>query len=73
MQSAPHYFVTESESQPAIKIKYKQIVGGLLFVARMTRPEATIQVNLVGRRATNPSVANMEGALNLSKTSKFQQ
>jgi hypothetical protein len=31
----------------------------------MTRPEATIQVNLLGRRATNPSAANMEGAKEL--------
>jgi hypothetical protein len=73
MPSAPHYFATESESQPADKIRYQQIAGGLLFVARMTRPEATIQVNLVGRRATNPSAANMERALNLLKTSKFQR
>jgi hypothetical protein len=71
MPSAPHYFATESESQPANKIRYQQIVAGLLFVARMTWPEATIQVNLVGWRATNPSAANMEGALNLLKTSKF--
>jgi hypothetical protein len=31
----------------------------------MTRPEATIQVNPRGRRATNPSAVNMEGAKEL--------
>jgi hypothetical protein len=65
MPLAPHYFAMESESQPTDKTKYQQIVGGLLFLARMTRPEATIQVNLVGRRATNPSAVNMEGAKEL--------
>jgi hypothetical protein len=62
MPFAPHYFVMESEPQLTAMTKYQQVVRGLLFLVRMMRPEATIQVNLLGRRATNPSAVNMEGA-----------
>ena len=42
---------------------YQSIVGGLLFIARMTRPEISIQVNLLGRRAARPSPTNLQAAL----------
>ena len=42
---------------------FQSIVGGLLFIARMTRPEISIQVNLLGRRALNPSPLNLKAAL----------
>ena len=41
---------------------FQSIVGGLLFVARMSRPEISIQVNLLGRRASKPSTTNMKAA-----------
>jgi hypothetical protein len=65
MPSAPHYCSMEPGSQPTNKMKYQQIAGGLLFLSKMMKPEATVQVNLLGRRATNPSAVNMEGAKEL--------
>ena len=44
---------------------FQSIVGGLLFVAPMTRPEISIQVNLLGRRASKPNPLNMKAALTI--------
>ena len=41
---------------------YQALVGGLLYIARMTRPEISIQVNLLGRRTASPSAANLKAA-----------
>jgi hypothetical protein len=66
MPLAQHYFSTITETDiPCDKMMYQQMVGGLLYLSRMTRPEASIQVNLLGRRSTNPSTMNMEGAKDL--------
>ena len=43
--------------------QYQSIVGGLPFIARMTRPEISIHVNLLGRRATDASPVNWTTAL----------
>ena len=43
--------------------KFQAIVGGLLFVSRMTRPDISIQVNLLGRRSSSPSSANLRAAM----------
>ena len=43
--------------------KYEGIVGGLLFINRMTRPEILIQVNLLGRSSSKPTIANLNAAL----------
>ena len=43
--------------------KFQAIVGGLLFINRMTRPDISIQVNLLGRRAWSPSPANLKAAM----------
>ena len=45
------------------KRKYQSIIGRLLFVNRMTRPDISIQVNLLGRRCSNPTKTNLKGAL----------
>src|SRR5258706_15241213 len=42
--------------------KFQQIVGGLLYISRNTRPDISIQVNLLGRRTADPSPANMIAA-----------
>ena len=46
------------------KQKYQALVGSLLFVSRMSRPDIAIQVNLLGRRASNPSQRNWKAAMN---------
>jgi hypothetical protein len=66
MLLAQNYLLTITKTDtPCNKTKYQQIVGWLLYLSRMTRPEASIQVNLLGRRPTNPSTTNMEGAKDL--------
>jgi len=39
-----------------------RITGGLMFIARMIRPEISIQVNPLGRWVQEPSVQNLQGA-----------
>ena len=43
--------------------EYQAIIGGLLFVNRMTRAEISIQVNLLGRRSSSPSAQNLKAAM----------
>jgi hypothetical protein len=44
---------------------YQAIIGGLLYISRMTRPEIAIHVNLLGRRASKPSEENYKAAIML--------
>lgn len=54
----------DESSEPGTNQKsYQSIIGGLLFIARMTRPEISIQINLLGRRASKPSPLNLRAAL----------
>jgi hypothetical protein len=56
MLLSQHYFSTITETDtPCDKMKHQQIVGELLHLSRMTRPKASMQVNPLGRRSTNPS------------------
>jgi len=43
----PHSYASDELHEE--DAKYQSIVGGLLFIARMTRPETSIHVNLLGR------------------------
>ena len=43
--------------------KYQALVGSLLFIARMTRPEIAIHVNLLRRLTEDPSTTNYQTAL----------
>jgi hypothetical protein len=47
------------------KVVYQQVVGRPFYLSRVTRPEASMQVNLLGRRSTNPSTTNIELAKDL--------
>ena len=51
-----------SETEASDQKTYQSIVGGLLFVGRMGRPEISIQVNLLGRRAASPGPQNLRAA-----------
>jgi len=42
---------------------YQAIVGGLLFIGRMTRPEISIHINLLGRRTKDHDRNNYQTAL----------
>jgi len=43
--------------------KYQSLVGSLLFVARMTRPEISVHVNLLGRKAKDATNTHWKTAL----------
>ena len=50
---------TENEKPP----KYQSLIGSLLFVARMTRPEISVHVNLLGRRTKDATNTHWKTAL----------
>ena len=43
--------------------QYQSLVGSLLYIARHTRPEISIHVNLLGRRTSKPSQVNLQAGL----------
>ena len=45
--------------------KYQSLVGSLLYINRCTRPEISIQVNLLGRRTSRASQNNMQAAMHV--------
>ena len=48
-------------------VKYQSLVGSLLYINRMTRPDISVHVNLLGRRTSNPGVHNMQTALQVGQ------
>ena len=49
------------ETDPRIESKkYQSIVGGLLFIARMTRPEISVHVPLLGRRTKDATERHLQ-------------
>ena len=45
--------------------EYQSLVGSLLYIARHTRPEISIHINLLGRRTPKASQSNMQAALQI--------
>ena len=63
-----HYAAIEAEVEaPANQKDHQRIVGGLLYIARMTRPEISIYINLLGRRTKAPSTLNLQAAKNICR------
>ena len=52
---------------PQEHTKYQSLIGSLLYMNRMTRPDISMQVNLLGRRTSNPTKENMRVALQLGQ------
>ena len=50
---------TKDQVDPNLQKKYQSLIGRLLYIARHTRPEISIHVNLLGRRTSNPSPLNL--------------
>ena len=44
---------------------YQSLIGSLLYICRHTRPELSIQVNLLGRRTSKPSTTNWDTAMRI--------
>ena len=59
---------TNQELLPKEEItKYQSLVGSLLYINRMTRPEISLYVNLLGRRTSAPGTENLRTAKELSR------
>ena len=56
----------ESELLPDAT-RYQSLVGSLLYINRMTRPDISIHVNLLGRRTSKPGAQNMRTALQVGQ------
>jgi len=52
-------FIEEGEKLANPK-PYQSLIGGLLYITRMTRLEISFHVNLLGRRTAKPSIANLQ-------------
>jgi hypothetical protein len=57
------YEKLSKQDEPADPTKYQQLIGSLLFIARGTCPDISVAVNLLGRRAKEPSIQNWEMGL----------
>jgi len=55
------------EGTPCDRTKFQSIIGGLLFIAYMTQPEISVHVNLLGRRASSPSLHHLQAAHQILK------
>ena len=53
--NANDYAKTQEETTPELQKKYQSLVGSLLYIARHTRPELSLHINLLGRRTSKPS------------------
>ena len=52
---------------PAIVTKYQSLVGSLLYINRMTRPDISLHVNQLGRRTSKPGTNNLQAAKRLGQ------
>ena len=59
---------TEPEilSQEEVRV-YQSLVGSLLYINRMTRPDISLHVNLLGRRTSKPGTNNLRTARQLGQ------
>ena len=59
---------TDHELLPTAAItKYQSLVGSLLYINRMTRPDISLHVNLLGRRTSKPGINNLRTAKQLGQ------
>ena len=47
--------------------RYQSLVGSLLYISRMTRPDISVHVNLLGRRTSKPGSNNLRTAIQLGE------
>ena len=65
--AAPNPHDKENLLDPQEHTKYQSLVGSLLYINRMTRPDISVHVNLLGRRTSKPTKENMRIALQLGQ------
>ena len=56
------YAKSEDQLKPEEITRYQSLVGSLLYINRMTRPDISLHVNLLGRRTSKPSQDNLRTA-----------
>ena len=57
----------EQSTETIDPTKYQSLVGSLLYINRMTRPDISLHVNLLGRRTSKPSPENLQTAKQLGQ------
>ena len=57
--------LSDLELTPEQQKNYQSLVGSLLYINRCTRPEISIQVNLLGRRTSKASQNNWKAAMHV--------
>ena len=55
----------EEETNPELQKKYQCLVGSLLYIARHTRPEISLHINLLGRRTSKPIQLHFQTAIRI--------
>ena len=55
----------EEQIDLTLQKKYQSLVGSLLYIARHTRPEISLHINLLGRRTSKPSQTNFQTAVRI--------
>jgi hypothetical protein len=51
---------TENTSDPDLKVKYQSMVGSLIYLATVTRPDLCFATNMVARYNANPNQSHMD-------------
>ena len=57
----------EEQTDPTLQKKYQSLIGSLLYIARHTRPEISLHINLLGRRTSKPTQLHFQTALQILK------
>ena len=60
-------YAEPTETELINPTKYQSLVGSLLYINRMTRPDISVHVNLLGRRTSKPGIHNMRTALQVGQ------
>ena len=63
--NANDYAETQEETNPELQKKYQSLVGSLLYIARHTRPEISLHINLLGRRTSKPTQLHFQTAIRI--------
>ena len=63
--NANDYAETQEETNPELHKKYQSLVGSLLYIARHTRPEISLHINLLGRRTSKPTQLHFQTAIRI--------
>ena len=55
----------KEQIDPELQKKYQSLIGSLLYIARHTRQEISLHINLLGRRTSKPNQTNFQNAVRI--------